>query len=38
MASLSREVRLMTGLVTLLLRILQPLLHLIEDRLVIDPQ
>src|SRR5260221_12066689 len=32
MASLSREVRLMTGLVTLLLRILQPLNHLIHSR------
>ena len=33
MASLSSEVRLMTGLVTLLLRILQPPHHLIEDRI-----
>src|SRR4051812_18178519 len=34
MASLSSEVRLMTGLVILLLRILQPLNHLIHSRQV----
>src|SRR5437762_11508735 len=37
MASLSSEVRLMTGLVTLLLRILQPPTHLIHCRLPCKP-
>src|SRR5438270_7521264 len=36
MASLSREVRLMTGLVTLLLRILQPPTHLIHCRSIAE--